>query len=208
MLRVEWVNQDKLLRESFKRLKSDIDALRSQLASLHEEVASLQQTSEDILKNPPESQTISESQPSLSPETLRLLIKEAVKEELSEALKQQNTKAAAPVSENSQPETESETTTPIEAPQPKMKDRLKEDLMKNYERNKRSIIKQQILSEASKGNFTKIGLRDVVVSQKSYCSKASFYRYMDELELEGLITYQRRKGKDLIQVKLQEPIAL
>ena len=71
--------------------------------------------------------------------------------------------------------------------------------MKNYERNRKDIVKQQILTEAAKADLTKIQLRDLVVDQKKYCSKASFYRYMEELELEGLISYYRHKGKNLIQ---------
>ncbi|MBN1275038.1 hypothetical protein JXA12_01995 [Candidatus Woesearchaeota archaeon] len=204
MWRVVWVDKDKLLRESFSRLKSDIEAIKEEISSLQEQLAACQQAPEDIPKNPPETRNLSESQPSLSPENLRLLIKEVIQEELAEALRQQDTKAAAVFSAETDSETEPE-------PKPTRKraeDHFKEDLIKNYERNKRAIIKQQILGEASKGSFTKIALRDIVVNQKQYCSKASFYRYMDELELEGLVTYQRKKGKDLIQIKLQGPIAL
>lgn len=214
MLKIAWVDGKKLLRESFRNVKKDFVELQSHMIVMEEELRRLQDLVQETRRKPEEprkEEKISESQPSLNTETLRLELRKIIQEEVREALKQQNTQAVAIVSENSQPETEpiqKEITMPIQEqilppipPRQKKKspDNLKADLIKNYERNRKDIIKQQILGEAIKGGLTKIALRDQVVDQKKYCSKASFYRYMDELELQGLINYQRKKGKDVVQ---------
>lgn len=215
MLRIEWVDGQKLLRDSFRNVKKDVSDLKMQLVMVEEELRRLQELAKDIRTRPEEPREIpkiSESQPSLSLSDLRLELRKIVQEEVGKALKDLNTKAGEVFSAETEPENHRET-----PPQPAIqqkaqrkqeKDHLREELMKSYERNRKDIIKQQILGEASKGSLTKIALRDVVVDQKKYCSKASFYRYMDELELQGLITYQRKKGKDVIEPMLQPPIDL
>ena len=213
MLKIEWVDGKKLLRESFRNVKKDFLELKSQMNVIEEELIRLQELVKDIRKQPEESrekENISESQPSLSIEDLRLELRKIIQEEVREALKEQNTQAAELFSAETQPENEQKEQEIIPPTPPKKKatDNLKEDLIKSYERNRKDIVKQQILGEATKGNLTKIALRDLVVDQKNYCSKASFYRYMDELELQGLLSYQRRKGKDIIHVALQPPIGL
>jgi len=166
MWKLIWVDEQKIIRESFKNLKADIRSLHEELASLKKELRTLQETC------------------SATQSQINLSLKE-----------QKNT----PCEQDGKPSERENTKAPAIFSAETKKDSLKEDLLKAYERNRKNIIKEQILSEAKKGGMTKIALRDLVVDQKKYCSKASFYRYMDELELQGLITYQRRKGKDLIQ---------
>jgi len=202
--------------QGFQRVKQDIEALNvrillleSENRRLRDELQRVETQDKDRNSSEPD-QKSSESQPSLNLETLRLFIKETVEETVREALRKENTKAAAVFSTETEPETEPEPTPEPqpprqqEPPQPKTaaqrkQDRLKEDLMKNYERNRKDIVKQQILTEAAKTNLTRIQLRDIVVDQKKYCSKASFYRYTEELELENLLQQKRKNNKTILE---------
>lgn len=199
--------------QGFQRVKQDIEALNVRILLLESENRRLREelqridTKDKDRKPSEEDQKMSASQPSLNLETLRLFIKETVEETVREALRKENTKAADVFSTETEPETEQQPPEPPaqqEPPQPKTaaqrkQDRLKEDLMKNYERNRKDIVKQQILTEAAKSNLTRIQLRDIVVDQKKYCSKASFYRYTEELELEGLLQQKRKNNKTVLE---------
>ncbi|MBD3209135.1 hypothetical protein GF367_01825 [Candidatus Woesearchaeota archaeon] len=213
-------NDRKRIRKSFQEVKKDISELNAKFSLFEEELQRVReqlQKEENVRRSFEEERKSSESQPILNPETLRLILKEAVAEGVGKALKELNTKESSVFSTQSQPETEQKIEEipvreeqNIQQPEPIIKsqklvaDKLKEDLLKNYERNRKDIIKQQILSEVAKGDLTKISLRDVVVDQKKYCSKASFYRYMDELELQGLVQFKRRKGRDLVKAQTFE----
>lgn len=203
--------QDKHFRKSvlqgFQNAKNDINNLQVRVLLLEAENRKLQEALREAQKEP-ENQKISESQENLSKEELRLFIKEVVTEAVSEELKRQNTKAASvfsaetatPIEETSNQYIEEAPITqrPLRTPQRAPQDKLKEDLLKNYERNRKTIIKQQILAEANKKQLTKIELREIVVGDKKYCSKASFYRYVEELELEGFLEYKRKNHKTLV----------
>jgi hypothetical protein len=209
MIIIKWISQEKILKESFKQLKNDLSEIRAEIIHVEEDLSNLRKIVEktgERTENDVKIEKKSESHESLNAETLRLFIKETIAEEMREALKANNTKAAAVFSAETAPENTNE----IHFSTPKkeiMKDSLKEELLKSYERNKKNIIKQQILTEARKGSFTKISLRDIVVDQKKYCSKATFYRYLDELELERRVGWERKKGQNHIHT-LEPPIDL
>ncbi len=176
---------------AFQHAKNDIERMNIRLMLLETENKRLL-NEVFFLKNNNSSekfQESSESQEILSIETLRLELRKIVSEEL----KAMNTKAAARVSA----ETETEKL-PIEQKKVVSEDKLKEDILRNYDRNRKDIVKQQIISETEKGTYSKLQLRDIVVDQKKYCSKASFYRYLDELELTGRVRYQRQKNQTVI----------
>lgn len=212
MWKLIWVDENKIIKNSFKEAKNEVLELQSQIKTLEEEIHRLQNALIDFhekAQNKAINEEKDESQSSLSIENLRIELRNLIQEEVGKSFKELNSQAADVFSEDSQPENSenlvSETPLVQEMPvaiqkseKQRTKDNLKADLIKNYERNRKDIIKQQILSEAIKEDVSKIRLRDIVVDQKKYCSKASFYRYMEELELQGLISYQRKKGKDII----------
>jgi len=75
----------------------------------------------------------------------------------------------------------------------KKKDPLKHELLRKFNKNKKLLIKQKII-ESLKIKPNKISdLKYYLVDQLNYCSKASFYRYIqemeDELEIKDDIAY-------------------
>ncbi len=75
---------------------------------------------------------------------------------------------------------------------------LKSELMETYERNKKSIIKQRILNLINTREYSKAELKHVIVDQKDYCSKASFYRYINEMSEKDIIEEVSVNGEDLL----------
>jgi hypothetical protein len=67
------------------------------------------------------------------------------------------------------------------------KDSLKSEFERKFRKNKKEIIKQKIL-ESAKTTPILADLKYYIVDQLEYCSKASFYRYIEEM-------------KDIIEVK-------
>lgn len=61
-------------------------------------------------------------------------------------------------------------------------DHLEMEIIKSVSKNKKTIIKQKILAIASKQRTTTKQVKEVIVDKYRYCSKASFYRYMNELK--------------------------
>jgi hypothetical protein len=63
----------------------------------------------------------------------------------------------------------------------KKPDKLKEDFLRTFERKKKDLIKNKILELAGQ-NMTVPEIKDIVVDRENYCSKATFYRYIDRLK--------------------------
>ncbi len=61
-------------------------------------------------------------------------------------------------------------------------DKLKAEVIRKFNRNKKDIMKQKIIMTARSRKMTLPELKEIVVDQLGYCSKASFYRYIDELK--------------------------
>ena len=64
---------------------------------------------------------------------------------------------------------------------------LKSELMRGLARNQKAIIKQRILSMVAEARYSVPELKESIVDDKNYCSKASFYRYVEELKACGQI---------------------
>ena len=186
--------------QGFQRVKNDIERQNIRIMLLEAENKRLKEEMERFKNKPKEEYSRqetpqnTESQESLSIETLRLELRKIISEEL----KRQNTKAASVFSTETETEINPEPLIKRQTPS----DKLKEDLLRNYERNRKDIVKQQILTEAAKGSHTKIQLRDIVVDQKKYCSKASFYRYLEELELSGALQQRRQQKRTVLVTEM------
>ena len=59
-------------------------------------------------------------------------------------------------------------------------DRLKVEVMTKFNRNKKNIIKKKIMDLMDRLEVAEI--KDVIVDQQRYCSKATFYRYVEEIK--------------------------
>jgi predicted transcriptional regulator YheO len=75
---------------------------------------------------------------------------------------------------------------------------LKNEILRNFRKKRKNIIKKKIL-EAIKENGIEISdLKYFIVDQLSYCSKASFYRYLEELKRNGLIMITAIDNKNFV----------
>jgi hypothetical protein len=63
----------------------------------------------------------------------------------------------------------------------KHKDTLKSEFIRKFKKNKKEIIKQKIIEIIKIKPMSIADLKYNIVDQLKYCSKASFYRYIEEL---------------------------
>ena len=64
----------------------------------------------------------------------------------------------------------------------KKKDPLKSEFDRKFRRNKKSIIKQKIIDTVKINSMSLADLKYYIVDQLNFCSKASFYRYIEEMK--------------------------
>jgi hypothetical protein len=60
--------------------------------------------------------------------------------------------------------------------------KLEKEVMKKFNRSKKDIIKHKILEVVKTRQVTIPELKEIIVDQEEYCSKASFYRYLEEIK--------------------------
>ena len=60
--------------------------------------------------------------------------------------------------------------------------KLEKEIMKKFNRSKKDIIKHKILEVVKTRQVTIPELKEIIVDQEEYCSKASFYRYLEEMK--------------------------
>ena len=64
--------------------------------------------------------------------------------------------------------------------------------------NKREILKQKLLSMIGENKMNLSELKFMFVEHFRYCSKATFYNYLKELEIEKIVRIERENGKNKI----------
>jgi hypothetical protein len=64
---------------------------------------------------------------------------------------------------------------------------LEEEIIRKFNKNKKDIILQKILQLYKTNNYSINQIKDYIVDERMYCSKATFYRYIDQLKVEGFI---------------------
>lgn len=65
-------------------------------------------------------------------------------------------------------------------------------------KNKREVLKQKMLQMIGERGIQLSELKFMFVDHFGYCSKASFYNYLKELEMEKTVTMGREQSKNLI----------
>jgi len=70
---------------------------------------------------------------------------------------------------------------------PKERDPLQSEVMNKFRRNKKRLIKNKILETIKSRELPIPEIKEIVVDQLCYCSKASFYRYIEELKQHDFI---------------------
>lgn len=64
--------------------------------------------------------------------------------------------------------------------------------------NKRDVLKQKIVSMIGEGGISLSELKFMFVEYFKYCSKATFYNYLKELEIEKIIKIERENSKNIV----------
>lgn len=64
---------------------------------------------------------------------------------------------------------------------------LQKEVLTKFKRNKKRIIKNKILETIKFKNLSIPEIKEIIVDQMNYCSKASFYRYIEELNRQDFI---------------------
>jgi predicted RNase H-like nuclease (RuvC/YqgF family) len=77
---------------------------------------------------------------------------------------------------------------------------LKNELMRGLSRNRKKLIKQRLLGLIEEGKYSIPELKEIVVDEKNYCSKASFYRYIEELKKRGNIAEVEAEGGSVLRL--------
>jgi len=63
----------------------------------------------------------------------------------------------------------------------KKRDSLEEEMLSSLKRKRRQVIKGKIISILKSGAMSIPELKHMIVDELSYCSKATFYRYLNEI---------------------------
>ena len=61
------------------------------------------------------------------------------------------------------------------------KNKLKTEMLNKIKRNKKTIIKNKILELIETERYSIPEIKEIIVNRDDYCSKATFYRYIKEL---------------------------
>ena len=78
------------------------------------------------------------------------------------------------------------------------KQALRDDVLRQFDKKRKDIIKHKILELISASQMTLSEIKEVIVDQNSYCSKASFYRYIERMKLRQQIDFVEINGIALI----------
>lgn len=77
-------------------------------------------------------------------------------------------------------------------------DILEKEAVKEVVTNRREIIKQKIINELRKQELSAKDLKTLFVDEYEYCSKATFYRYLESLREEERIDSIKINGKEYL----------
>lgn len=70
--------------------------------------------------------------------------------------------------------------------------------------NKREMLKQKMISMVSESGMNLSELKFMFVEHYKYCSKATFYNYLKELEIEKTIRIERENSKNFVYLNRME----
>ncbi len=87
----------------------------------------------------------------------------------------------------------------VQTKQPsKVKDPYEALLAFKAKANKREMLKQKLISMVGESGMNLSELKFMFIEHFRYCSKATFYNYLKELELEKVIRIERENSKNYI----------
>jgi len=83
---------------------------------------------------------------------------------------------------------------------------LKKELLRNFRKKRKNIIKKKILEVIKENGIELPDLKYFIVDQLNYCSKASFYRYLEELKKQGLIIITTIDNKNIVLKNIKKEV--
>lgn len=168
-------------REDIKSLQQNDESINSRLAALEQENANLKAQLNDMKSLLEEikssiSQTQQDTTPSQSPQH--------------------------PTSQPQTPPTQAQNPTPQTTQTPvSNKDPYEALLAFKAKVNKKDALKQKMVSMIGEGGMNLSELKFMIVEHFGYCSKATFYNYLKELELERYVRIERHHSKNIIHIE-------
>ena len=86
----------------------------------------------------------------------------------------------------------------------RQRDPLKKEVLKRFQKKRKEVVKGKIAELLTGRSMELAELKDLIVDGLAYCSKASFYRYIDEMKAKGLLDMLEMEGK--LTVALQAKV--
>jgi hypothetical protein len=82
---------------------------------------------------------------------------------------------------------------------------LEKEMQNKFNRNKRNILKHKILDIVGSRSITIGELKDILVDEQAYCSRATFYRYLDSLVKRNLVQIVEIDEQKIVALTAVEP---
>jgi len=184
------------VKKGFRSCKSDIELVSNQNKQLQDKLFLLEQENrnlkDELSKNNSELSELKSEIKGLS------IAIEIVKNLIEKQPRTQPTTIQTPT--NTQPLPQQ----PIEMPtiQPK-RDPYEALLAFKAKKNKREVLKQKMKSMIGESGMSLSELKFMFVEHFKYCSKASFYNYLKELEIEKNVKIERQNTQNVVFLKTE-----
>lgn len=174
------------VKKSFASCKEDITALDNQNKIFSSKILELEQENKNLKSE------LSDMKSLLLEIKQTLTSRDAqdtqapVAQESQKVVASKNTGSSAPMA----PETDISTKDPYEAL-----------LAFKAKVNKKDVLKQKMVSMVGDMGLNLSELKFMFVDHFKYCSKATFYNYLKELELEHMVRIERHHSKNIIYLE-------
>lgn len=184
------------VRESFLRARQDIEALRQENAALKTMVLELKEQLAAEKADIQKEASLKEASLNVSPEPQPVQasgdIKTALKEVLAEFQLYENQlygKKQAKQAPSATVPSENILGAAVASP----------DSITRFGLDKKAVIKAKILEIIEHAPVVLPRLKEIIVDQQQYCSKASFYRYFEELQREERVSSITVNGRNVVR---------
>jgi predicted nuclease with TOPRIM domain len=78
------------------------------------------------------------------------------------------------------------------------KNRVPKPLIKKFNKKRRSITMNRIQYLAQQKNLSLSEIKDIIVDQEELCSKATFYRYIDNMKKKDMIDFVKIDDEKIV----------
>ncbi|MFW5704560.1 MAG: hypothetical protein ACOCXG_01835 [Nanoarchaeota archaeon] len=192
------------VKKGFRSCKSDIELVSNQNKQLQDKLFLLEQENrnlkEELSKN---NSDLSELKAEIKGLSIAMeIVKNLIEKQPVQTPQTQTLQTQNPQTSPIQTPTNTQTLPPqqsIEIPinQPK-RDPYEALLAFKAKKNKREVLKQKMKSMIGESGMSLSELKFMFVEHFKYCSKASFYNYLKELEIEKSVKIQRQNTQNVV----------